>query len=254
MALNLSLSYQEQNDNKAIILTDTTDDFNSEETPITAGASTVSGIFYEIVARDTLDFITVGSPNNTPGTRFVADAVGLLAGADSLKQVNPTIAEITAATLDITITGVDGVATAKTQVDLYTAFTGPWSTQSELVYTVTAALLGDTTGSLLVDGLYELTYALTYDGDGAATKTDTLVVTILVYGQVKVATYEKLREISTWYMCQDGRAKSEISEADLCGAYLSSIENSAYIAKTEELLNMLVVLDNIVQNGSNITW
>jgi hypothetical protein len=55
-------------------------------------------------------------------------------------------------------------------------------------------------------------------------------------------------------MCIDGCPTPEISEADLCGAYLTGIENSAYIAKTEELLNMLIVLDNIIKNGSNITW
>jgi hypothetical protein len=252
MDLNLSLSYQEQNDNKAIILTDTTDNFNSSGTNITAGESTVSGIFYEIVAATT-DMTTAGAPDSSVGTRFVCDAVIVLADTDDLLPVTPTYAEITAATLDTTITGVSGSAVVKTQVDLFSNF-GPFTIEADLVYTITAALLGDTSGSALLDGLYALTYTISYEGDGVATKTDTLEVTILVYGVVKVATYQKLRQIPVAYSCQDGAVKPTISEADLCGAYLSGIENSAYVAKTEELLNMLVVLDNIILNGSYITW
>lgn len=252
MDLNLSITYQEQNDNKAIVLTDTTDNWNSSTTHLTAGDSTVNGDFYQIAANTT-NFTTIGAPDNVAGTRFVCNAVAVLAGADDLIPVTPTIAEIVTLTLDTTITGVDETATAKTQVDLLTEF-GPFVTQADLVYTITSALLGDTADTELVDGLYELTYTVTYSGDGVGVKTDTLVQTILVYGQVKVATYEKLRTISTYYMCSDGCPSSEISEADLCGAYLSGIENSAYVAKTEKLLAMLVTLDNIITNGSKITW
>jgi hypothetical protein len=254
MDLNLSLSYQEQNDNKAIVLTDTTDNWNSSTTALISGDDMVAGDFYEIVSRSSVDFTGLGSPDNTAGTRFVGSGTATLGAGDSLLPVTPTVAEITAATLDTTITGVSGTATVKTQVDLFSEF-GPFTTQADLVYTITALLLGDTADSLLEDGLYQLTYKISYAGDGIVnTKIDTQIVTILVYGIVKAATYEKLRSISTLYMCRDDCPTSEISEADLCGAYLSSIENSAYVAKTEELLNMLVVLDNIILNGSNITW
>jgi len=254
MDLNLSLTFQEQNDNKAIVLTDTTDNWDSSTTHLTAGDDTVSGDFYEIAATTT-DFTAggVGAPDNVVGTRFVCGAVITLAATDDLIPVTPTIAEIVTATLDTTITGVDETATAKDQVDLVSEF-GAFVTQDDLVYTITAALLGDTADGELVDGLYELTYTITYSGDGVGVKTDTLVTTILVYGQVKVATYEKLRAISTNYMCTNGCPSDEINEADLCGAYLSGIENSAYVAKTEELLAMLVTLDNLVTNGSKITW
>jgi hypothetical protein len=255
MDLNLVLTYQEQNDNKAIILTDTTTNFSSSTTNITNGNTMADATFYEIVSRATVDFTSYGAPDNVAGTRFVTDGTTTLGAGDELKPVTPTIAEIEAATLDVTVTGVDETADVKDQVDLYTAFTGPWTLQSELVFTITAALLGDTADTELEDGLYELTYSITYSGDGLTTsKTDTLTVTVLVYGQVKVGTYEKLRSISTLYMCSNGCPNDEIAEADLCGAYLSSIEASAYTAKTEELLDMLVTLDNILENGSNITW
>ena len=254
MDLNLSLTYQEQNDNKAIILTDTTTNYSSSTTHLTADDSMVAGDFYEVAAYTT-DFTTYGAPVGFGvGTRFVGNGTFTLIATDDLIPVTPTIAEITVATLDTTITGVDEVSVAKSQIDLISQY-GPFTTQADMVYTVTAVLLGDAADSLLLDGLYELTYIISYAGDGIVnTKTDTLVVTILVYGQVKVATYEKLRSIPVQYMCVDGCPSSEISEADLCGAYLSGIENSAYIAKTEELLAMLVVLDGIINNSSKITW
>lgn len=253
MDLTLALTYQQQNDNKAVVLTDTTTDWNSSTTTITSGSDNVSGDFYEITARAVLDFTTIGAPDNVVGTRFVASSADTLGAGDILTPVTPTYAEIDTMTLDTTITGVDETATAKTQVDLLSEF-GPFATAADTVYTITAALLGDTADTLLVDGLYALVYTVTYSGDGVATKTDVLNVTILVYGQVKVATYEKLREVSTLYMCTHGCPSLEINEADLCGAYLSGMENSAFTAKTEELLSMLVVLDNIITNGSKITW
>ena len=255
MDLNLALTYQQQNDNKAIVLTDTTDNWNSSTTNITTGSKLIDGDFYEIVSRGTIDFTSYGAPDNSVGTRFVSNGPAPTLGAgDEVSPVTPDFAEIDTMTLDTTITDVSEAATVKSQVDLLAAF-GPFATQADLVYTITAALLGDAADSVLVDGLYALTYTVTYSGDGVVnTKTDTLTVTILVYGVVKAATYEKLRDISVLYMCSNGCPSSEINEADLCGAYLSGIENSAFTAKTEELLDMLVVLTNIINNGSKITW
>ena len=253
MDLNLALTFQEQNDNKAVILTDTTTNWNSSTTNLTSGDTMVVGDFYEIVTQGTVDFTTLGAPDNNVGTRFVSDGDDILGSGDILTPVTPTFAEIDTMLLDTTVTGVDEIATAKTQVDLLSEF-GTFASQAEMVYTITAALLGDTAGSVLVDGLYALVYTVTYSGDGTNIKTDTLTTTILVYGVVKVLVYSELRGISTLYACSNGCPSPEISEADLAGAYLSGIENSAYTAKTEELLDMLVVLTGIVTNGSKITW
>jgi len=124
-----------------------------------------------------------------------------------------------------------------------------------MVYTITSDLLGTGTDALLEDGLYEIDYTVTYKGAGGAeTKVELLNTTLLVYGQVKAAVYDKLRQIPTWCNCQDSERLHEILEADLCGAYLSGIEASAYLAKTEELINMLIVLDDMVKNGSKIYY
>ncbi len=253
MDLNLSLSYQEQNDNKAIILTDTS---NIDDTgdSLTIGDTPVNGVLYQIVTAGLTDFTFVGAADNNVGTRFVwSGIVSPLLTGDELIEATGKASEITEATLDVVVTGVDQVSVTKPTINLFAQF-GPFTTQADMVYTITAALLGDTADSILPDGLYALDYNIRVQVAGGPPVDSTLNVIILVYGIVKAATYEKLRNISVLYMCNDGCPSPEISEADLCGAYLSSIENSAYVAKTEELMNMLIVLDNIIKNGSNITW
>lgn len=254
--LTMSLGYEQQNDNKAIILTDTSN-YNSTFTPnLTSGDNPVVNAVYEIVTQGTVDFTTVGSTSNAVGSRFIySGIVAPLGAGDELKTVTPKVTAITAATLDTTITGVDNVPTVKSQVNLFTEFSGPWTDQSQLVYTITAALLGDTADTELIDGLYALEYNVTHQpAQSTTSKTEKLEVVILVYGQVKVAVYDKYRQIPAWCNCKDQDALHFILETDLCGAYLTAIETSAYIAKTEELINMLIVLDDMVKNGSKLYY
>jgi len=260
MDLTMSLGYQEQNDNKAIILTDTSN-YNYTLVPnLVSGDPVVVNTLYEIVAQSTTNFTLVGADNNNVGSRFVWTGIPSNLGAgDELKQVTALVTEITAATLDTTVTGVSNTPQVKSQVDLYSEFGGPWTDISELVYTITSDLLGDGADALLEDGLYALEYNVTYAGtDQDAGQpnpiTQLFEVTVLVYGQVKVAVYDKYRQIPAWCNCQDNDKLHEILETDLCGAYLTAIETSAYIAKTEELINMLIVLDDMVENGSKLYY
>lgn len=253
MDLTLSLGYQQQNDNKAVILTDTSN-WGAEGAQVTGGSDNVIDTMYEIVTPDTgTSFVTIGASANTAGIRFVSTSTMTLTDG-VLKEITPKVSEITAATLDTVFTGVSNIPASKTQIDLYSEFGGPWAGQAELVYTITTILWdGTSSAELIEDGLYALTYDLTYELDGTPV-SDTLEVTILVYGQVKVAVYDKFRQIPAWCNCKDDDALHQILETELCGAYLTGIEHSAYIAKTEELINMLIVLDDMVKNGSKLYY
>ena len=262
MDLNLTLGYQEQNDNKAIILTDTTNNYDSAAVPnLVAPNAVEDNTMYEIVADGTPTFVGVsptgiGALTGAALERFVSlvSVPTTIGGAGELTIVTPAVTEITALTLDTTFTGVANVPTALTQVDLLAEF-GPFTDQSQMVYTITSDLLGTGTDALLEDGLYEIDYNVTYRGvAGTLSKVQVLNTTLLVYGQVKVAVYDKYRQIPAWCNCQDSDSLHEILETDLCGAYLVAIETSAYIAKTEELINMLIVLDDMVKNGSKIYY
>ena len=259
MDLTLSLGYQEQNDNKAIILTDTSNYDYTLIPNLVAPSNIIVSTLYEIVNNNgnAAFFVALGAASGANGERFICTSTTALNGAMEVKQVTPLVTEITAATLDTTVTGVSNTEQVKDQVDLFAEFGGPWTDVSELVYTITSQLLGDGTDELLEDGLYALKYNVTYTGEdqlGATEVTQLFEVTILVYGQVKVAVYDKYRQIPAWCNCQDNDALHKILETDLCGAYLIAIENSAFIAKTEELINMLIVLDDMVKNGSKIYY
>ena len=108
----------------------------------------------------------------------------------------------------------------------------------------------------LTDGLYDFTYNISITPENSAVETAvTAYETIaLVYGQIEKLVYDKIRTIPTSYTCNDDTTTRDISEATFGGAYLSSIEQSAYTAKQEELLAMLSTLNNLVVNGSNLTW
>lgn len=154
------------------------------------------------------------------------------------------VGDVATATLDVTVKNSAGVEDVKSQVNLLATF-GPFVTQADMVYTVTAAMLGDTAGSLLADGLYTTVYTL----NGTATTK-----TFLVCGQVKELVYKKLQSIPELYECKDKESMSQIAEADFLGAYLSALETYDYTAKSEETLNGLAVLEDMVLNDSNIIW
>lgn len=256
MDLNLSLAYSQQNDNKAVILTDDTLNYNYQAIDtIGDGVLAVENTVYQIVSQGTVAFTTYGATSNAPGTRFVWTGAGVALGAgDELREVTPRVDEITGATLDTIFTGTSEVPTPKPQIDLFAEF-GPFAGQTDMVYKITSELWGDGVDELIPDGLYELDYQVTYLPVGSSNpKTDSLLVTILVYGQVKVAVYDKFRQIPAWCECKNQDNLHKILEADLCGAYLTGIEHSAYLAKTEELIHMLIVLEDMVKNGSKLYY
>lgn len=154
------------------------------------------------------------------------------------------IPAIAAATLDVEVTKSDGTTSVKTPVNLLVTF-GPFAVQSDMIYTITAALLGDTADSELVDGIYELTYTL---------DANILVKKIAVVGQIKKKVYEKLRVIPNLEPCNDKDNMIQIREADLYGAYLSAIEAYDGTSQDEEALSALATLERLLLNDDNITW
>lgn len=103
------------------------------------------------------------------------------------------------------------------------------------------------------DGLYEITYSVINDPAGTPVTYSSTESTTLIYGQVKAEVYDKFREIPETYNCKECRDR-EINEALLCGAYLSGIESAVIETQEDELLNMLLTLEDIISNGSYYTW
>lgn len=163
----------------------------------------------------------------------------------------PAIAAISTLTLDVTITESDNTETVCTQIDLVTLNTlDGSSTQSDLVFELSALTLGlGAVGDELPDGVYEILYVV---DEGLGTEVS-FSESILVQGKVRKAVYELLRELPVTYNCQDCKTK-EMMDTIFCYGLLNSLEAAGYVAKNEELINQLFVLERIITNGSSYSW
>jgi hypothetical protein len=169
---------------------------------------------------------------------------------------SPAGAGITTLTLGVSITTSDNTTTVYTPINLviHNSITGA-TTASELVYTLDAAdfvysgtALG-TSDTVLPDGIYRFTYTLNADPI-AVVPLDEYV---LMEGNVRNDVYDALRTIPTLYMCDECKSK-QIMDAIFAYGYLNSIRAGGYVAKTEELLDQLYVLERLLNYGSSYTW
>jgi hypothetical protein len=168
----------------------------------------------------------------------------------------PTVGEITTLTLNVEITVSVNTTTIYDEIDLVTlsALNGS-STQTDLVFQLTGADLKiegnaiGTSDTVLPDGIYKFTYTL---DEGLETES-TLIEDVLMEGNVRNAVYQALRVIPTLYMCNECKSK-QIMDAIFAYGMLNSIRAGGYVAKTEELINQLYVLERLLEYGSSYTW
>jgi hypothetical protein len=168
----------------------------------------------------------------------------------------PAGSDITTLSLTVSITTSNNTVTDYDTIDLVSKYNiTSATTQAELIYYLDASDLkvsGTPLGSnvdVLPDGIYEFKYVLD-NGLGTAQALDEFV---LMEGNVRNAVYQALRTIPTLYMCQECKSK-QIMDAIFAYGYLNSIRAGGYVAKTEELLNQLFVLERLLEYGSSYTW
>lgn len=172
--------------------------------------------------------------------------------------VNIDVTDVTSATLDITITISDGTETTYDQIDLVAEFgdggAPEFDDQDAMVFEIDCSLLQESGVAIgddddeLPDGLWEITYTIN-GGTGATTLTET----ILVNGVIRAEVYELLRALPTYYNCDECKSKT-ILDALYCYGMLNVMNSDAYVARTEELISLLYILERLVDNGSNYTW
>ena len=168
----------------------------------------------------------------------------------------PTIPGITTLTLDVEITTSDNTTNTYDQIDLLTEF-GAFADQDDMVFAIDASMLVDsvsgvalgTAADVLPDGIYKFTYIL---DDDLATDSE-LEEYVLLEGNVRNDVYEALRAIPVLYTCAECKSK-EIMDAIFAYGYLNSIRAGGYVAKTEELISQLYVLERLLSYGSSYTW
>lgn len=201
---------------------------------------------------------TVLERNDSQQITFTDTSTGWNATTPEYTLVRALTNNTYALTLDITINSPSSTITCD-PIDLY-VLNGSvqFLTQSQLVFNVNTSNLkvsGNPLGlstTLLTDGIWDTTYNLLYYTGGAWTTLATLSQSILVYGQVKSAVYERLMQVPQLYQLK--ASSRVINETAFFYTYLQAIEKSAYVAKRTELIAMLETLQRLLLNGSTYPW
>jgi hypothetical protein len=171
---------------------------------------------------------------------------------------NIAVSAITTLTLQIDITTSDNETVAYDVINLvtYGSGLGGGSVQADLVFSFDPSDITDggvalgTSDSVFPDGIYNFTYTLDAAIPASAA---TLDEDVLMEGNVRNAVYEAMRTIPTLYTCSECKSK-EIMDAIFAYGYLNSIRAGGYVAKTEELISQLYVLERLLLYGSPYTW
>jgi len=225
MALNLDLTYAQSNDAVTLTVTDSTGTYDDP---------------------DNLTGWETGAATNED----VADII----------VASATTAAKHHLTLIVTVTDKDGTETTYDEIDLFAHdSTGPFTVATDLTWDFNAAdfvsggtAMGAATDKL-DDGIYAITYNLV-DAPTDLTSVDSVIESTIVDGDVRISVYDKLRQVPTDYDCEDNDRSRDIMEALLAYCYLQSIEASASVSNTSELVTQLYTLDKMVSDGSHYTW
>lgn len=229
MALELALTFLQENDATGLQITDAT---GTTETGTTTGWGVVSG----------------QAPN--PATDLYTDIVASATTTAAKWHLK----------LDVTVTTSDGTSTTYDQIDLYDLdSTGPFIAVGDLVWLIDPADLvsgGTAMGAAtdeLVDGIYDITYSL-LDAATDAVEEDVLETSILVDGKVRVKVYDVLRQIQSIYDCTNEEEPIyNLEYRDILvallkyGMFKGMIANVSNSNETE-ILNILNTLERLTIN------
>lgn len=148
---------------------------------------------------------------------------------------NMALADVDYATL--TITAPD---TTVYTIDILVDLGIDYSTD-DLIFNVTADLLGGTLGDTLADGIWTVLYEVSDDG---GTTTTELTVQVPTYYQVQVLVFDNIATIPSFYTCQkccDLKLKDIVTQFMLLQALVYASE----YAYTTEFTNILTTLQQI---------
>jgi hypothetical protein len=132
---------------------------------------------------------------------------------------------------------------------------GPFATVADLVFDIDCSMLlldgvaSGTVDSEFSDGIYTFTYVYDY-GLGTIVSTSAAA---LLEGRVRNTIYELYRTMPVTYNCKDCKTK-EILDIVFAKAYYSAMIASAYVAREDELMDMLAVIERLITHGSSYTW
>jgi len=222
MALSLSLSFLQSNDNETLQITDDSGTYHAVDNPTGWGTP-----------NEAVTDIVVSTDTTTAGKYH------LLLSTD--------------------YTGSDGVTTTYDQINLYDHNGAAFVDTSDLVWTfdpshfsASGTAMGESDDTLL-DGKYDFVYQLVSNSDHSDVKA-TLSKSILLDGNVRVKVYNQLRQISTIYDSTETFVpiyhhdfKDILRTLLKKGLFDSMIAGVAHSA-TDDVLNLLDILERLTLN------
>lgn len=199
-----------------------------------------------VVERNDGKLITFTDTSTGWGTDGDPDVTDLVARSSNVYSI----------TMNITVNTPTAVIVCD-QIDLY-GIAGPFLTQSDLVFELNYNdILSNGQGidndQILPDGIWDITYKVQHYSGGEWLDIDVRTFSVLVYGDVRIKVYNRLRQVAQGLVYDNCTSRS-IQESLLYYTLLKSIEKSAFVARKEELLSMLETLERLLLNGSNYPW
>ena len=113
------------------------------------------------------------------------------------------------------------------------------TTQYDLVYQVISTDLSLGSNIPLYDGVYLVMYTITSDGVTYEFETD---LEVLLDALIKSEVYKRVSMIDYRYLCSNNYFTKDIDDTILIKALYDSMISSAYVARKEEILKLLDVL------------
>lgn len=111
----------------------------------------------------------------------------------------------------------------------------------DLIFNVTADLLGGTLGDTLADGVWTVVYKVS--DDAGVTTTDT-TVRIATYYQVQILVFDSIATIPTFYLCK-GCCSMKLKDIVIQFMMLQALVYAADYAYITEFKNILITLQQI---------
>lgn len=188
-----------------------------------------------------MSLILTSSQTNDAKILYLTDASTW--GSDSI----PELADVVSASLTISYktTSLDDY-TDDVVVDITSIFEDAAGDSSLLIFPLVISdgtiTTGDTGVDVFEDGVYDITYTVS-----DSTTDYSLVADNYLDKNIKTAIYSELDQVNTKYLCANNYYTKPIDDILLEKSLYDSTISMAYLAKKEELLNVLELLQRLTQ-------
>jgi len=166
-------------------------------------------------------------------------------GSDGIPDFATFKADMVSAyiTIKYKVSNDDDEVTVSPNYDI-SGIIGEATTVADLIYPVTSVTVGLGTDVALTDGIWAIGYYLTDSGETYQFDAD---LELLLDATIKAEVYKRVGKIAYQYYCSNNYYTKPIDDDLLIQSLYDAMVSSTYIAKKEEILKILEVLQRQTQ-------